>query len=246
MPPQSTRFDNPLPRLPWVMGAALLIWGALLCGLGLIVRQIDTAPQTVQPIDVQLSEMQPPHATVARPPRAVPARKPPPAPESTRRPPGPTPQAAAHPQNEAPSTDKPSGNVAGLSSPVALPSSSLPGGKGTPDTLQPAFGFGAGPPKVSRGPVYPPLFGAAYLNNPKPVYPASAKKMGMEGKVMLKVFVSREGRVLNIEIGQSSGYEILDKAALEAVKNWCFVPARQGESPRDEWVQVPVAFLLRR
>jgi protein TonB len=84
------------------------------------------------------------------------------------------------------------------------------------------------------------------LNNPKPVYPASAKKMGMEGKVMLKVFVSREGRVLNIEVGQSSGYEILDKAALEAVKNWRFVPARQGESPRDEWVQVPVAFVLRR
>jgi protein TonB len=70
--------------------------------------------------------------------------------------------------------------------------------------------------------------------------------MGMEGKVMLKVFVSREGGVLNIEISQSSGYEILDKAAFEAVKDWRFVPARQGESPVDEWVQVPVAFFLRR
>jgi protein TonB len=72
--------------------------------------------------------------------------------------------------------------------------------------------------------------------------------MGMEGKVLLKVFVSREGGVLNIEISQSSGYEILDNAALEAVKNWRFVPARQGETPRDEWVQVqvPVAFVLRR
>ncbi len=90
-----------------------------------------------------------------------------------------------------------------------------------------------------------PQFGVAYLNNPKPGYPEFAKRMGMEGTVMLKVLVSRQGTVLKIEVAHSSGYEILDKAAAEAVRNWRFIPARKGDSPIDQWVQVPVAFHLK-
>jgi protein TonB len=102
-------------------------------------------------------------------------------------------------------------------------------------------------PKGTTGEsISPPQFGAAYLNNPKPLYPASARRMGMEGTVMLKVLVSRDGGAVKIEIAQSSGHEILDKAAAEAVKNWRFVPARQGDSPLEEWVQVPVAFRLKK
>jgi protein TonB len=70
--------------------------------------------------------------------------------------------------------------------------------------------------------------------------------MGMEGMVMLKVLVSREGKVLEMEVAHSSGYELLDRAASEAVKNWRFVPARRGDSAVDEWVQVPLAFHLKR
>ena len=90
-----------------------------------------------------------------------------------------------------------------------------------------------------------PKFGVAYLNNPKPVYPAFARRMGMEGTVMLKVLVSCQGTSLKIEVANSSGHEILDKAAADAVRNWHFVPAKRGNSPIEEWVQVPVAFHLR-
>ena len=90
-----------------------------------------------------------------------------------------------------------------------------------------------------------PKFGVAYLNNPKPGYPAFARRMGMEGTVMLKVLVSRQGTALKIEIAHSSGHEILDKAAADAVRNWHFVPARKGNSPMEESVKVPVAFRLR-
>jgi len=90
-----------------------------------------------------------------------------------------------------------------------------------------------------------PKFGVAYLNNPKPVYPAFARRMGMEGTVMLKVLVSCQGTSLKIEVAYSSGHEILDKAAADAVRNWHFVPAKRGNSPIEEWVQVPVAFHLR-
>jgi protein TonB len=101
-----------------------------------------------------------------------------------------------------------------------------------------------GPAKSSDGPITPPQYGAAYLHNPKPAYPTVARRMRMEGMVMLKVLVSRGGDILKIEMAQSSGYEILDKAAAEAVKNWRFVPARKGDVSVDEWVQVPVAFHL--
>jgi len=90
--------------------------------------------------------------------------------------------------------------------------------------------------------IIPPNFS----NNPQPVYPVFARLKGMEGTVMLKVLVSREGTVLKIEIAHSSRYAILDKAAIEAVRNWHFVPAKLGDSPIDQWVQVPVAFHLAR
>jgi periplasmic protein TonB len=100
-------------------------------------------------------------------------------------------------------------------------------------------------PIAPGNPGYGQFGGAAYLSNPKPAYPALAKRMGLEGTVRLKVLISREGSALKIEIAQSSGHEILDKAATEAVRNWRFTPAHQGDSPMDEWVQVPVVFRLK-
>lgn len=63
---------------------------------------------------------------------------------------------------------------------------------------------------------------------------------------MLKVLVSSQGTTLKVEVLNSSGYEILDKAAVGSVKNWRFSPAKHGDTPVDEWVQVPVAFSLRK
>lgn len=86
----------------------------------------------------------------------------------------------------------------------------------------------------------------AYAENPKPSYPRLAKQRGWEGKVALKVRVSPEGDVLDIEIEQSSGYSILDWAALKAVKRWHFRPARRGETPVMGEVIVPVEFRLQK
>lgn len=63
---------------------------------------------------------------------------------------------------------------------------------------------------------------------------------------MLKVLVSRDGDVLNIEVAKSSGYQVLDKAAAEAVRKWRFIPARQGDTPLEAWVQVPMVFNLKK
>jgi protein TonB len=99
-------------------------------------------------------------------------------------------------------------------------------------------------PSPAEAPATPPLFNAAYLRNPAPVYPAVARRSGDQGTVMLKVLVSPEGAPLRVELDQSSGSKSLDGAALEAVKGWRFVPARRGTQNIEGWVRVPVVFKL--
>lgn len=90
----------------------------------------------------------------------------------------------------------------------------------------------------------PPKFGVAYLNNPAPDYPRMSKRAGEQGKVLLKVLVSVEGRPSSVEVSKSSGFERLDSAALEAVKQWRFEPARKGSKAISAYVMVPLSFTL--
>ncbi len=86
---------------------------------------------------------------------------------------------------------------------------------------------------------------ADYEENPKPDYPSLAKSMGWQGKVMLRVLVSEEGLSAAVEIEHSSGYEILDESAVEAIKQWLFTPAKRGETPIAGSVIVPIIFTLQ-
>lgn len=89
-----------------------------------------------------------------------------------------------------------------------------------------------------------PVFHADYLNNPKPSYPMVAKRMGYQGMVMLDVEVLAEGKAGEVKVDKSSGYDILDKAALLTVKTWRFTPAHRFGQPITQWVKVPVKFNL--
>jgi protein TonB len=84
-----------------------------------------------------------------------------------------------------------------------------------------------------------------YLKNPPPEYPSVARRRGYEGTVVLEVFVDREGRVLDLSLFQSSGHNVLDRAAMQAVRGWLFEPARRGEEKVDMWVKVPLTFRLK-
>jgi protein TonB len=90
----------------------------------------------------------------------------------------------------------------------------------------------------------PPNFNPAYLNNPRPAYPRLARRNGEEGTVLLRVLVTREGRAARVELDKSSAFPLLDGAAIEAVKEWRFVPARKGAEPVEDWVRVPIVFRL--
>lgn len=86
---------------------------------------------------------------------------------------------------------------------------------------------------------------ANYAHNPKPDYPTIAKSRGWQGKVLLRVKVSAQGLSDAVTVEQSSGHELLDESAIEAVKQWRFIPAKRGETPVASSVIVPIVFTLR-
>lgn len=111
-----------------------------------------------------------------------------------------------------------------------------------PPTVPPVPAIAA--PPTPPAPVLPPRFDAAYLNNPAPAYPLGARRMGVQGKVLLRVHVSAEGAATEVQLHKSSGFPALDEAALAAVRKWRFAPARQGSEAVAAWVQVPIDFKL--
>ena len=84
-----------------------------------------------------------------------------------------------------------------------------------------------------------------YDLNPPPDYPRAARRRNYQGTVVLDVRVTVDGLAAEVRVGQSSGYTLLDRSALRAVKAWRFSPARRGDRPVEMWVRVPVRFALR-
>jgi len=87
-------------------------------------------------------------------------------------------------------------------------------------------------------------FNANYGSNPKPKYPSVATSRGWEGTVRLLVQVSVEGDSEEVTVQRSSGYDVLDEAAIEAVEKWKFIPAKRGDTPVSSSVVVPINFVL--
>lgn len=99
-------------------------------------------------------------------------------------------------------------------------------------------------PAAVAAPVSPARFDAAYLQNPEPRYPPLSRRLGEEGKVLLRVRVTPEGTVAAVDLEKSSNFERLDAAARQAVARWRFVPARRGDEAIEASVIVPVVFRL--
>lgn len=89
-----------------------------------------------------------------------------------------------------------------------------------------------------------PSSDAQYLQNPKPAYPAISKRLGEQGKVVVRVLIGADGTAQKAEIRQSSGYERLDQAALNTVLAWRYVPGKRGGVPEAMWFNVPINFVL--
>jgi periplasmic protein TonB len=108
----------------------------------------------------------------------------------------------------------------------------------------PAPAVAAPPPPPPPEPVTEARGFVGYRNNPAPDYPALAQDRGMQGRVILKVHVLASGKADNVTVDKSTGFKILDDAAIKAVLQWTFDPARRGQTAIDGWVTVPLNFKL--
>ena len=78
-----------------------------------------------------------------------------------------------------------------------------------------------------------------------PKYPRKALRKRQEGTAWVRILVAANGQNQEIVLHKSSGFESLDEAALEAVKNWKIEPAVVSGKAVSAWVEVPVKFSLR-
>ncbi|PXF28985.1 hypothetical protein WH50_23275 [Pokkaliibacter plantistimulans] len=76
-------------------------------------------------------------------------------------------------------------------------------------------------------------------DNPSPHYPSRARQNNWQGRVTLRVTLAPDGRVEQVDVAESSGYGVLDRAALATVQQWRF---RAGSA---ETVLVPIRFRLQ-
>ena len=83
-----------------------------------------------------------------------------------------------------------------------------------------------------------------YLRNPPPIYPRTARERSEEGTVLVEVEVLASGRCGGIRVLASSGHVALDEAAVRAVRQWVFRPARRFNQPVPFVVEIPITFQL--
>ena len=84
-----------------------------------------------------------------------------------------------------------------------------------------------------------------FATRPSPVkYPRIAKRRGIEGQVLVEIWIDESGKQVKQNLLKSSGTEILDDAALEAIKRWRFSSHIVDGQAIAHRVQVPVRFKL--
>lgn len=104
----------------------------------------------------------------------------------------------------------------------------------------------AAPVQMPTGPVM--LSSELSVSCPKltaPTYPSISRRMGEEGKLVLRVELDEDGRVDNARVATSSGYPRLDNAALATVKEWQCQPSMRNGQPIRAVALQPFNFVLQ-
>jgi protein TonB len=79
----------------------------------------------------------------------------------------------------------------------------------------------------------------------EPLYPASSIRAGHAGTVLLSIEVLVNGRVGQVRLLQSSGYELLDQSAMREARRWRFKPGTRDGLPVVLWKEVPITFEIQ-
>lgn len=147
---------------------------------------------------------------------------------------------------EPPPTPPPAATAA-LPLPPPLPPPARPAPVPPRPTAQGSGAFGAEPAPASAAPTSGLLDAAvpaAVGRKVDPVVPREARLNRWQGTVLLAVTVSPEGVPSRVEVLRSTGHTLLDRAAIEAMWEWRFDPARRGGVPVEERIAVPITFRI--
>ncbi|WP_210545763.1 energy transducer TonB [Rhodoferax sp. PAMC 29310] len=183
-----------------------------------------------------LVEFNTPAASKVTPPAPAPAPpKPTPVKAVTKKTPGPAKAPAPLPLAIVDPTPAPTAQVGALEAPVATGPQVV--------SASPAVVAKAAPtPQLPQ--LVLPSSDADYLQNPKPPYPALSKRLGEQGKVVVRVLIGIDGTAQKTELKQSSGFDRLDQTALTTVLRWRYVPGKRAGVPEAMWFNVPISFVL--
>lgn len=177
-------------------------------------------------------------------PRATPQPKTPTKTVATKQPtppvPAPTPTVAPQPAPTplaiAPSANTPAPSAATPAATAATQSNAT--GSSNAPAAPPAP---PAPPKVEL-----PSSDADYLNNTKPAYPAISKRLGEQGRVVVRVFIDADGQPSQASVKQSSGFDRLDQASVETALKWRYAPGKRAGVAQGMWFDVPLNWQLTR
>lgn len=220
---------------------ALVLFGLMQVGrTDTMVGTAQAKRDTYQPITVVFVAQAAPTAPVALPT---------PAPAS-RLPPSPVPPLVQTPGSVRSVVQQAIAQTPAPLAPVALASKELVADAGRTDAvaspLVPMVASVASKPSEDTRPGDPPIQAGKpdYAYNPQPDYPMLLREQGVGGVVWLRVWVDSDGHPGEIKLAKGSGYRLLDDAALRAVRQWRFVPAKKGAQSLASWVEFPIRFTL--
>jgi len=214
--------SKPISRNVVIVASVLLFHVAALWLLqtGLLRRAVEV----LVPVQILSEFIDPPKPKEVPPPVVPKAVTQPVIAKATALPPPPMPLAIADP------TPAPNAPVGVVAPPKALPPIAAP--------------VATNPAPVAAIKVELPSSDADYLQNPKPAYPAMSKRLGEQGKVVVRVLIGVDGTAQKAEIRQSSGFDRLDQAALSTTQRWRYVPGKRGGVAEAMWFNVPINFVL--
>lgn len=241
---------KPNVRLAWVVGSVLLAHLAALWAFqsGLLKRAVEVLVPVVMVTD--LSAPPPKVQAVQTPPALTKPKLTPPA-QAVKAalpvPPPPQPVTAVAP-DPVPAAHAPTAVAA---APKAMPA---PVGANTVASTSTSVNVGANVGAATTAPLAPlppappkmelPSSDADYLQNARPAYPAMSKRLGEQGKVLVRVLIGVDGTARQAEVQKSSGFDRLDQAALATVQRWRYVPGKRGGVAEAMWFTVPIVFVL--
>lgn len=98
------------------------------------------------------------------------------------------------------------------------------------------------PPSVARRPVTSHMMEGNLVHRVQPEYPYPAKMAHIQGSVVLRAMISKEGTIENLQVVH--GHPMLVKAAIDAVRQWRYRPYILNDSPVEVETEVTVNFIL--